>query len=607
MTKVAGARAQYLGGTPGDRSFALLHEPDAAAPARDVAVLLCSPFGNDDLCTYRVRREWAQQLAAAGFATLRVDLPGCGDGEGGPRDPGRAAAWTQALDGAARWLRAQTGCARVAALGIGLGGLLACEAASAGAPIDDLVLWAVPARGRTFVRELRALARLEAANDTAAAAQSDDGALASAGYVLSAETLAALEALDLAQRTLPDGTARRALLLERDGLAPDPRLRTMLDEAGVAVTVAPGPGYGTMVAEPHRALAPREVFETVAAWLAEPAPASAPHTDADAAAPPPAEEALELVVDGTPVRETPFAIARPSGELFALLSEPAEGERAPLTLLLLNAGAQRHIGPNRMWVEIARRWAARGVPVVRVDLPGIGDAQGEDDAWGDDEGFYVERFTDDTLAVLDALQARGLPPRFVLGGLCSGAYWSFHAALRDERVASALMLNSRALFWDHGLDARREARNVSKVVNPVTWLKLLRGRITRERARLVLRSALDALLGLPARLAAHRRRRVAGDELAHALDVLEARATALVAVFTASEPLLDELERSGKLARMRERTHVWVEAIPGPLSSHTLEPLPLQGAVHGIVDDALERELARAGGPADARAQEALR
>jgi hypothetical protein len=196
----------------------------------------------------------------------------------------------------------------------------------------------------------------------------------------------------------------------------------------------------------------------------------------------------------------------------------------------------------------------------------------------------------------------------VLAGLCSGAYWSLHAALRDERVAAAVMLNTRALFWHHRLDAGRDARNVGKALRLRTWRKLLSGRITRERALLIARGALRTLAGLPERLAARLRARRGGDELARALDTLEGRQQTLVAVFTASEPLLDELQRDGRLKRMSDRPNVWTEVVPGPLSSHTLEPLPLQRAVHALVDAALARELQRGeGAHPGGRMREALR
>jgi hypothetical protein len=92
--------------------------------------------------------------------------------------------------------------------------------------------------------------------------------------------------------------------------------------------------------------------------------------------------------------------------------------------------------------------------------------------------------------------------------------------------------------------------------------------------------------------------RLAGDystrgsyQLDLALDRLESTGAELLGLFTAEEPLLAELERDGRLARMERRENVYIERIPGPLASHTLEPLPLQRAVHRALDRALARQL----------------
>jgi hypothetical protein len=42
---------------------------------------------------------------------------------------------------------------------------------------------------------------------------------------------------------------------------------------------------------------------------------------------------------------------------------------------------------------------------------------------------------------------------------------------------------------------------------------------------------------------------------------------------------------------MAARPNVAIITIPGPLTSHTLEPLPLQRAVNAALDAALERAL----------------
>ena len=83
--------------------------------------------------------------------------------------------------------------------------------------------------------------------------------------------------------------------------------------------------------------------------------------------------------------------------------------------VLLNAGALRRIGPNRTWVELSRRWAARGVPTVRMDLEGIGDSDGDERSLIDNRILYGPQMIEQTVATLDQLAAVDLPPRFVLG------------------------------------------------------------------------------------------------------------------------------------------------------------------------------------------------
>src|SRR5205085_341196 len=152
--------------------------------------------------------------------------------------------------------------------------------------------------------------------------------------------------------------------------------------------------------------------------------------------------------DGIRAKETPIAIEQPFGSLFGILSEPLGTPRDALTAVLLNPGAHRRIGQGRMWVEAGRRWAARGVPTLRLDLEGIGDADGEATRFQDMGALYTPELVRQVLAALGALDARGLGSSYVLAGLCSGAFWAFHAALEDERVTAAFMLNPQTLFWN---------------------------------------------------------------------------------------------------------------------------------------------------------------
>ena len=650
-------RAMYLqeeqeegSGTP--PFFALLHA--GVAPLKPTAVLICPPFGWEDMCSYRARRDWAEHLARAGHTTLRIDFPGSGDSAGGPTDPGQLDAWTHAVSAAARWLGRAEGVERVAVIGLGLGGIVACRAALLGAPIDELVLWSVPARGRRLLRELRTFAALEVANAPDAGAHVsdagepgpsaepvEDGSLVTNGYLLSADTIADLERLDLQQIVSPAASppTRRALLLGRDGMKVDGALSGALEQAGIMITSADGPGYGAMMAEPQDARAPSEVFALVSSWLEEeqagqavavavmarrPAavatPAGGQGSAADPALPyelradpvaledvpvdPRAQgelsacEEIVLQCSGVAVRERPVWIEGPEGGLFGVLAEPL-GARRELTGLLLNAGPQRRTGPNRMWVEIARRWAASGVCTLRLDLAGIGDTDGDASALARVSEFYKTAYLEQARAALDALAEHGLPQRFLTLGLCAGCYWAAHTALADERVAAAIMLNPRTLVYDQWRHTLRRTRLLrERMLRPATWRKLLTGEIRLakhlETGRTLIeqatRTRMRARIAAPGSSA---RENPVHELIEDLFDALRDRDQRGLLLFTGQEMLHDELARGGVLDRLDRWPNLELEIRGTSADTHTLTPLWLQRQVHELVDRVLVDELAR--------------
>ncbi len=559
-------------------------------------MLLCPPFGWDDVCSYRSRYAWSQALAEAGHPTVRIDLPGTGDTDGSPRTPGRLDAWTDAVSMAARWLRDETGCGRIAAIGLGLGGLVAYVALVRDAEIDDLALWAVPARGRALVRELRAFSLLERAaadalepgpalpdHSALEVPGADDGSLEVGGFVMTAETVEALERVDLMKLALPDAARRRVLLLGRDDLAPDARLREHLERAGTAVSVADGRGYGLMMQDPRIARPPRQVFAQTISWLAA-TPSGSARSPADRgsySAPRP-RATLELMCGDEAVRETPFRVQVGAERLFGILSEPAAGQRAGATAVLFNAGSVRRIGPNRMWVEIARSWAARGVPTLRIDLSGVGDSDGDERPYLSTAAYYVPELTERAVAVLDALGSRGLPNRFILGGLCSGAYWSFACASQDERVIGALMINLWTFAWSDDLAAERALRNAGR---------LLRGDGPRDWT---LRNVYEAgLRVIRTSLGRRRSRTRRARETRAVLDRLRDRRTELLLQFSADEALYDDLARDRILDDLDRWPNLRLERIPG--HDHTFRALRSQSQLRRDFDEALGRVLAGIG------------
>jgi pimeloyl-ACP methyl ester carboxylesterase len=588
MTAPPRAQPLFLDVAP-DPVFAMFHPAAADTPSR-TSVLITAPWGWDEVTSYRSRRAWAERLAEAGHPTLRIDFPGAGDSAGLPGDASRVAAWTASVSGAAAWLAAATSAGRVAAIGLGLGGLVAAAAVSDGAMIDDLVLWATPAHGRAFLREQQAFANLQSSRygptGESGSTGLPDGWLEVSGFVLSAETIAALDGLDLV--AMNTGRLRRALLMDRDGLPIGASLRRHFEAAGVEVSEASGHGWGAMCFHPEQYDPPLDVIERVTSWIgAADALRAVPEANApEAFEIPGVADGVELIVDGRRIREHALEPEERLGRSFGILSEPADQPRSDLCAVFLNAGAVRRIGPNRMWVETSRRLAATGVPSVRIDVEGIGDADGDAGMYVDVGRFYTPDRGEQIVAILDSLQAQGYGPRFVLVGLCAGGYWAFNTGAEDARVIAALVLNPRALVWDTELVARRDARQVQRLGDPGLWRRILRGDVEAARIAAVARAfARQTLAGLARRVGGGRSGPPDDSltaQLERTLDRLRDTKTRVVLAFSGDEPVYDELARDGILGHMARWPGIVVEALPG--SDHTVRPIVAQDMTQALLD-----------------------
>jgi dienelactone hydrolase len=569
-----------------DAVFAVLHSPSASTDRR-VGVVLCAPFGWEEICAHRSFLRWAETLAGVGFSALRFDLPGTGDSAGSPRDPERLQAWTGAVAAAASWLKANAGCERVVAVGVGLGGMLAYLALTEDAPIDDLVLWSVPARGETLVREFRAMARL-AADQAARPAELDgrpaqEGELEVWGFLLSADTTAALKQVNLTEREFTDPHGRRVLLLGRDQSPADSQLREHLEQTGAAVTSAPGPGYEAMMTQPKLAETPHKVFDAVTSWLQEASgggqrSASIPAVHVDSA------DHIDLVVHETTVRESPFELATAAGRIRGVLTQPvdASGDSPQLCAVLLNSGAVRRIGVNRMWVEIARRWAARGVPTLRLDLLGLGDSDGDEHGFRHPDAFYRTEFCGQVVEALDALEAAGLPGSFVLSGLCAGAYWSFQTALVDERVRGTLLVNLWRFSTASELDAGRIARRARQLHRNGELWSTVRDAVADG----TIASMFGAIARNPQKIITRDRHGEMSPELDAAMAQLHEQRVATLLLLSLGEPIAQDIIDAGF-----DETEPWpgvtLERIP--IRDHNFRPSWAQEFVHEALDRGLER------------------
>lgn len=557
----------------------------ATASAMDTAVLIVPPFGWDDQTSYRPRYDWSISLAARGFASLRIDFPGTGDSSGTPRDKGLVDAWTTAVNSGVEWLR-KAGARRIAVIALGGAGLVALQAIARGSVVDDLVLWGMPTTGRALIREIKAFGRLEQFQTGEPSEDIAGGELCAGGHLFTSEVLASLSVMNAAV-LIDEGHPCRALILGRDGTGPDQNLLNALRNAGTEARGDPGHGWGAAVARPQSA-SPWPIFATVSDWLTEHAGPGEP---------------LIAIHSGFAklgaVRERAITFDGAGQQLYAIISEPVDAI-ASGTVVLFNAGAIRRIGPSRMWTEAARRWAAAGVAVIRLDVEGIGDAGGKNaDYIAGDESFYVPSLTAQARSALDLAVEQGLPDRFLLAGLCSGAFWAFETAVADPRVQSIVMLNPRLLAFDPNSEGSREVRKLGRLFTRKGLRNLLR---EKRKLRRLLRFGAY-LLNSPLRILRSPKQDLS-DSVSRAFRTMHARGQRIDIAFCGDEPLHDELRQQGKILELES---IGVRFHSLPYTSHTLKPVKAQEAVNEILDAAVGSAFARIEPRLEAHPREQMR
>ena len=593
------AQSMFFGSAPGAELFGWLHRTEADPR---IGLVICSPFGREDICAHRSLRRWADAAALAGVPAMRFDYDGCGNSAGDDVDDDRLDAWTRSVHEALDELKRATGVSRLVLMGVRLGAALAVRAALQRDDVVGLVAVAPVVSGRTYLRELTAMAR------AARAQQGDPTAEAlfeSAGFVLTQATRASLNDMDL--RSLPRSPAPRVLVVERDDLPGGHDLwRAELQRMGAVVDTLRGEGYVGMMNDPHHTVVPVAMIDAVVQWLRQRhdetpvAPASAPFEPVTANSrilPLPREEGAGAV------RETAVSIEAGASRLFGVLTTPVDalgsGTAVKSAVLMLNAGSIRHVGPNRMYVPLARRWAARGHAVLRIDISGLGDSPVKDGE--PDNAVYSRTALADVESALAFLRERTGVVRCRVFGLCSGAYHAFKAAVAGQGLASAVLINPLTFFWKEGmsLDVEFGEHDVLRIAaayqrsmrDPRRWLKLLRGQVNmRTLFRVVARRAAG-LVRSRLRDAARLLRLSLQDDLHGELRSAVRQGVRLHFVFSFRDPgrPLMRTQAGRIVGRLLKRGQMSIDVIPD--ADHTFTTHAARERLFAVLDGLMDAEL----------------
>ncbi|MGH9102597.1 MAG: serine aminopeptidase domain-containing protein, partial [Acidimicrobiales bacterium] len=387
------------------RLFGWMHQPEGGR-ARG-AVVLCPPFGLEGVNAHHTYRRLATQLAAEGLAVLRFDYDGTGDSVGHHGDPNRPEAWLASIRSAVELVRC-AGATQVAMVGMRMGATLAA-AAAARWPLDALVLWDACPSGRSFVRQQKAMWGVLVDQAPEGVALGAGSAVETPGLPWEAGDPPDLSDLDLARLDGP--LAARLLVLSRPGRPPGAWLAPTLASASLCPEEVAGQPE-LLDCPSLLAAVPEAAVATVSAWLSRTLDAA----PAAFSVSPGGSAVVGRDPLGRRIVERPLRLG-PNG-LFAMATELERGG-AESTVLLVNTGLEHHIGPMRLWVDLARGWAASGVRTVRFDVSGVGDSPVRP---GQAEHVvHAPEWLDDAADAVAAVSG-GDPSEVMVVGHCAGGY-----------------------------------------------------------------------------------------------------------------------------------------------------------------------------------------
>lgn len=176
------------------------------------------------------------------------------------------------------------------------------------------------------------------------------------------------------------------------------------------------------------------------------------------------------------VRERALLFSCHGEELVAVLTQPEVPLKAgSLGVLVVVGGPQYRVGSHRQFVLLARQLARAGMPCLRFDYRGMGDASG---AMRDFAGV-----DEDIRAAIDVFFAQ--EPQLggvVLWGLCDGASAALLYAPQDARVRGLVLLNPWVRTEAGAAAVMLRHYYLQRLLSAAFWKKLLTGGVALGRS-----------------------------------------------------------------------------------------------------------------------------
>jgi len=479
-------RIPFYFGSKNKPLLAWLHIADSKQHS-NTGVVICPPLAVEYMNSYRSLRYTADYFALAGIPTLRFDYHGTGDSSGIEEDDNRLEEWLSSIHYAMDELSKITGCTKVGLFGFRMGATLASLVAEK-RNVDFLILWAALNSGKKYIREIKLI-------QMTAKIQSDDNSLLEAGGMgYWKQTVNNISQINL-NKIIPQ--TQRILLISRDEQTNDTVLHDAWKKSGLNIEQQYHVGSTLMLVDAHQTVVPHQTIQKIVQWVEKELGEKSLPSNIEAIV----KESIpssniiykSLFIKNTNKHNSAEQTVSESILYFgennrniAILSETEKSKTANLpTIIISNSGANHRVGPSRLYVLIARELSLLGFRCVRIDVPGIGDSIISNQTLENIE--YINESSNKISAVISQLESDTYSNQYILMGLCSGAYFSFHAALELKKIniVEIILINPLTFYWEQGMTVETSsAQNFSiwnwykqAITSKESWIKLAKGKI----------------------------------------------------------------------------------------------------------------------------------
>ncbi len=447
-----------------------LHLPKANQ-VFDKAIIVCPPLGFEYTHSHRTLKKLCENLADSGFAALRLDYYGTGDSSGELLESVSKQQFIDDIQAAVDYLKTTLSINKISLIGLRVGATIASAYAEIN-NIEELILWSPCEKGKSFIREMKALNRLASHSES-----KPQGYIDSGGFTLSFDTAKSIEEFNLFN--LDINVTNKILLIERDDFPSSGKLLAHLSKTHSTDSFLMSQ-YLSMMAEPQETTIPFETIKQITHWLLE---SKQKTINLSITAP---KTSTKINWNNTNIKESTVEIG--DNKLTAIFSEPYDKSVNDHPIVLLaNSGTVHKVGPNRLYVELTRALSSNNTTCLRIDLRNLGDSVNGSPE--NENTPYPAESTQDLETAIKWLENKYPSRKIILAGLCSGAHNIFHTALESSHthnIYKIIMINPLAFYRrpnnyiDNSKD-QSDAKNATQyqksLMSANKWKKIFRGNV----------------------------------------------------------------------------------------------------------------------------------